>query len=92
MKPELTAFIEMRLEDGPIKGVDLAVECAAAHIEDITGKDIIDTMELLVQQGKAVEVEYVLPKMNYRAKSIYFPKGTEIRLNRSEADATRSVA
>lgn len=90
MKPELAAFIEMRLEDGPIKGVDIAVECAAAHIEDISAKDITDTLEQLVQQGKIIEVEYVLPSMNYRVKSIYFPKGTEVRLGR--AVEARSVA
>jgi hypothetical protein len=32
----------------------------------------------LVKEGEIVEVEYTLPSMDYRVKSIYFPKGTII--------------
>lgn len=92
MKPELAGFIEMRLEDGPLKGVDMALEVAKAHIEDVTAKDITDTLEALVQEGKIVEVEYVLPQANYRCKSIYFPRGTEVRLNQAVGGEARSVA
>lgn len=30
----------------------------------------------LVTKGEILEVEYVVPNMNYRIKSMYFPKGT----------------
>lgn len=35
-------------------------------------------LEKLVESGEIVELEYVLPQMDYRIKSIYFPKGTII--------------
>lgn len=80
MRPELAAFIEMRLEDGPINGVDIALECAKVHMDDVSNKDIVDSLEELVRLGRIVEVEYTLPKMDYRVKSIYFPAGTKVSL------------
>ncbi len=38
-----------------------------------------ECLEELVKSGEVVEVEYVLPEMSYRVKSIFFPKGTQIK-------------
>jgi len=32
----------------------------------------------MVERGDIVEVEYVLKSVPYRAKSLYFPAGTEV--------------
>jgi hypothetical protein len=32
----------------------------------------------LIIDDEVVEIEYILPEMEYRVKSIYFPKGTKI--------------
>lgn len=76
----LRDFIIRTVEDrGPIKGVDLAVE-VATHQHDVLPQDLHDALQFLVENGEIVEVEYILKKMDYRCKSLYFPKGTEIHL------------
>lgn len=37
-------------------------------------------IESLVKEKEIVEVEYVLAMVDYRIKSIYFPKGTTVRI------------
>ena len=39
----------------------------------------VDAINTLVKQGDIVEIEYCVPVMSYRIKSLYFPKGTEIK-------------
>jgi hypothetical protein len=34
-----------------------------------------------IASGEIIEVDYVLPEMDYRTKSIYFPKGTTFEFN-----------
>lgn len=40
--------------------------------------DIVETINQMITNGDIVEVEYVLPHLNYRIKSFLLPKGTEI--------------
>jgi predicted phage-related endonuclease len=40
----------------------------------------IDTLDQMVREGHIIELEYVLPTMDYRVKSMYFPKGTKIKI------------
>ena len=40
--------------------------------------DYNSELEKLVKEGELVQIEYVLPQLNYRVKTIYFPKGTVI--------------
>lgn len=69
-----------------IKGTELIVEFVSAHMEgklepNVPHDLVVDyTEELneLVQQGDLVEIEVVLPDSAYRARSMYFPRGTEI--------------
>ena len=42
--------------------------------------DIIQTIDHLVQTGHLVEVEYVLPQMDYRIKSFYLPANTKVTI------------
>ena len=37
-------------------------------------------IEELVKEGKIMEVEYEVPQMNYRTKSIFFPANTTLRI------------
>jgi hypothetical protein len=63
-----------------------AIELGAALVEILTQDGdcddfpIPDLIEELVQEEKLVEVEYVLPAMNYRIKSFLLPAGTEIKM------------
>ena len=56
---------------------DLSPEEARAvrHREDL---DLPRLMRELVEDGELVEVEYVLPTMNYRAKSFFLPRNSEV--------------
>ena len=42
----------------------------------VDANDLHQAIEKLVQEDEIVELEYTLPSMDYRVKSIYFPKGT----------------
>jgi hypothetical protein len=76
---DLDNFILAVVNDGPIKGVDLALE-VASKVRDITPDDVHQSIDRLIKEHKILEVEYVLPSMDYRAKSLYFPQGTQIRV------------
>jgi hypothetical protein len=43
-----------------------------------TNFDFINVIEELIHDGYIIEVQYILPDMDYRIKSMYFPKGTNI--------------
>jgi len=64
-----------------IKGPELATEVCVKCVEkgiNATIEDYRPLLEQLVKDCEIVEIEYVLPSMTYRTKSIFFPKGTEI--------------
>lgn len=73
---------------GPLKAPDLAVGVVQTLHErnintDYAAPLIVDTMDNMVSEGKIVEVEYVLPSMPYRSKSLYFPALTELIVRRN---------
>ena len=49
-------------------------------VEFITEKNtnVPDLVEKMVLAGEIIEVEYITPQMNYRTKSLLFPKGTKV--------------
>lgn len=61
-----------------IKGVELGARLATERL-DLTIDQILIAVQDLVDTGELVEIEYNLPEMNYRTKSFYLPKGTEVR-------------
>jgi hypothetical protein len=69
-------------ESTGIKAVELATEVAIAmHEADerATTYDIWeDGLDPLIESGEILELEYVLQDMDYKLKSIFFPKGTKI--------------
>lgn len=48
---------------------------------NFTHDEYSTAVESLVQAKEIVELEYILPQMDYRVKSIYFPKNTRIIVN-----------
>jgi len=73
------AIINIVLNKQGCKATELPVEIAVEHPELLSQLDnVIEVLDELVEEGNLVEVEYVLPNMNYRIKSVYFPKGTQI--------------
>jgi len=47
---------------------------------DLQGFDIPELLNEMVKEGQIMEIEYVLPEMNWRVKSFYLPAGTEARI------------
>lgn len=64
-----------------IKGSELATEVCVRFMEggiNVTIENYRLLIEQLVKEGEIVEIEFCLPSMPERIKSIFFPKGTNI--------------
>jgi hypothetical protein len=79
-------LVEIVTERGPIKGTELAVEFTKTVLEkntfmnDITGIDVTSRLDNLVGERRIIEIEYVLPQLDFRVKSMYFPAETKLRV------------
>lgn len=66
------------VDTGPIKNVDLALR-VMANLGPV--KFEVEVHELaiaeLLQEKEIIELEYIILSMDYRVKSLYFPKGTD---------------
>jgi hypothetical protein len=47
-------------------------------IVEFDSGEYFDMIEELVSEGNLVEIEYVLPNMNFKVKSFLLPKGTTV--------------
>ena len=56
----------------------VAMEMAKSPSTSDIDVDLPELIETMTKEGELVEVEYVLPNMDYRVKSFLLPKGTEI--------------
>ena len=61
-----------------VRGVTLAAELAAR------GWEHTELIYQMAKAGELVEVEYTLTFMNYRTKSVFFPKDTVINVIKKE--------
>lgn len=80
-KEELKKHITDIVKNNPgIKGVDLALRLLDRTMPSYLDKDIYQQSlsELIIENG-IMELEYVVPGMEYRIKSLYFPIGTQIK-------------
>jgi len=68
-----------------INGVDLILNCMGMLGPfKLNHNEYYAILANLVAEGEVVELEYTLPNMTYRLKSIYFPKGTKLYVNDKE--------
>jgi hypothetical protein len=82
---DLDDYILSVVEDkGPIKNTELALS-VASHMHGITGSDVTESLDRLLAANQIIEVEYVLASMDYRVKSLYFPKDTRIKVLSGES-------
>ncbi len=56
--------------------LELSLYCAA--FPDLSKHDISELLEELVREDRIVEIEYILPSLEFRVKSFFLPVGTEI--------------
>ena len=62
-----------------LKGVDLVVKVMGLiNPTTVDHVEFQHQLQILVNNRELVELNYELPKMDYRMKSIYFPKGTKL--------------
>jgi len=60
-----------------IKGVELVLQVMGkVGMGGFTEREYQNTLAELLIDGDIVEIEYSLPSMSYRLKSLFFPKGT----------------
>jgi len=86
MNAKFREFVTEKVEGG-IKATalvaDIQVAMCEGRLPNVSGFDILCFIDQLVSEGEIVEVEYILPSMNFRIKSLYLPKGAEVRVNSS---------
>lgn len=79
----LTEIILEKVQNG-IKATELCAEIPSElhkhKIQLYNSDEILREIERLIKTGEIVEMEYVLPHINYRIKSFLLPKGTIINL------------
>jgi len=68
--------IELVNEKPGIKMVKLVLELTEYNFKNKLDADVLSTIEKLIEDGEIVELEYILLSMEYRCKSLLFPKGT----------------
>jgi len=64
--------------------------CKATELVTKLDRDILEALEVhdlssvlaeLILEHRIIEIEYVLPQLNYRTKSFLLPAGTEVKVN-----------
>lgn len=79
-------FILKAITEG-ITAVELAEKIIAHSVTYNLNWKYLEIMEILkelLDSGEIIELVYILPDGNYTCKTMIFPKGTKIQLNKRE--------
>jgi len=86
-KQDILAIANDLLGDGPMRGVEFFTKWMDAIYRRSDQEpewrkpfNLVETMNEFVKNGDIIEVEYTLGIMDYRVKSLYFRKDTQITL------------
>jgi len=71
------AILDIVNSNSGIKAVDLIIEVSTVY-PNLSYDEFSAEIAKLIHEEGIIELEYTLPDMYYRIKSIYFPKGTTI--------------
>jgi hypothetical protein len=70
------------LHEGPMRTVELVVALTQFACESsLDPAIVIPSIESYIKEGSIIELEYILPKSNYKIRSMLFVSGTELRVN-----------
>jgi hypothetical protein len=70
-------IIKVVNENNGIKGVDLSLRVMALINPVKFDKDeYFQSLSKAIEDGEILELEFTVPKVDYKVKSIFFPKGT----------------
>lgn len=75
-----------------IKGVELVLRVMDLLNGHLNTAHYFHELERLVLKGQVIELEYILPGMSYRLKSLYFPAGTTLHVKETQTNAGHSSA
>lgn len=75
-----------------IKAVELVLNVLGSLGHAFDDREYLLELSRLIQEGEVIEFEYVLPNLDYRIKSIYFPKGTVIYASKANPANDGSIA
>ncbi len=67
------------------KATELAVAAVRTLINRVDAREldkIPDIIDQMIREKELLEVEFVLPMMDWRCKSFLLPKGTEVKLSK----------
>lgn len=78
MKPLREVLIEIINGHQGVKGVDLLVEIPPEYYVDQDTDQILAVIDELERSDDIVILEYTVPQVPGRLKTMYFPKGTVI--------------
>jgi hypothetical protein len=78
-------IVEKVYQSGPLKVTELFPAIIQENKDYLNFDDydmihMTNFLDELVNSGRLIEIKYVLPKMHYRAESMYFPIGTEMTI------------
>jgi hypothetical protein len=75
---EIRRAILERVASG-CKATELVTDLAVAFKGDVDFLQLSDILDKLIASNEIIEIEYILPDMDYRIKSFYLPKGTKFK-------------
>ncbi len=67
-----------------MKATELVAEVMSTLCEKhkdlgVSSEELLNEVEVLIQSGDIIEIDFVVPAMDYRIKSFYLPKDTFIK-------------
>ena len=80
MSNQFKELINQFVEDK--QGCKLMDLCTSHELLSVFGTELPSVIAEMVQDGDLVEVEYLLPSMDYRVKSFILPKNTKVVTDR----------
>lgn len=84
---DISDVVEIVKENPGIKSTELAAKLTIKKCENslkVEGHEIVKAIDEAVTEGLILEIEYVLPSMPYRIKSVYFPANTKLMFKGKE--------
>lgn len=84
---DISYVVEIVKENPGINSAELAAKLTIKKCENnlkVEGSEIVKAIEDAAKEGLILEMEYILPSMPYRIKSVYFPADTKLTLKGKE--------
>lgn len=84
---DISYVLEIVKENPGIKSAELAAKLTIKKGENnlkVEGSEIVKAIDDAAKEGLILEMEYILPSIPYRIKSVYFPADTKLMFKGKE--------